>query len=118
VVKTFCSPAELGARLAELGWTATIREVDIPILAGTAIPTGTDWSEQSASTSATEPITRSGVGARLLRRSATVLQGRGNPYGGQLLPDALTVTFGSTICIACLHQLDCMSRKVGDLRSP
>jgi SAM-dependent methyltransferase len=44
VVKTFYSPAELAARLAELGWTATIREVAVPILAGTAIPTGTGWS--------------------------------------------------------------------------
>jgi hypothetical protein len=43
-----------------------------------------------------------GVSARLLRRSATVLQGRVDSYGGQLLPDALTVTFGSTICIAIL----------------
>jgi hypothetical protein len=45
-------------------------------------------------------------------------KGRVDPYGGQLLPDALTVTFGTTICIACLHQPNCMSRKTGDLRSP
>jgi SAM-dependent methyltransferase len=38
-VKVFYSPAELAARLAELGWTATIREVAVPILAGTAMLT-------------------------------------------------------------------------------
>jgi SAM-dependent methyltransferase len=41
VVKVFYSPAELAARLAELGWTAAIREVAVPILVGTAMPTGT-----------------------------------------------------------------------------
>jgi hypothetical protein len=41
VVKLFYSPAELAASLAELGWTATIHEVAVPILAGAAMPTGT-----------------------------------------------------------------------------
>ena len=44
-VKMFYSPAELAAKLAGLGWTATIREVAVPILAGTATPTGTGLSE-------------------------------------------------------------------------
>ncbi len=36
VVKVFYSPAELTARLAELGWSAHIRETSTPLLIGTA----------------------------------------------------------------------------------
>lgn len=38
VVKVFYSPAELAARLTELGWTASIRETRDPLLVGTARP--------------------------------------------------------------------------------
>jgi SAM-dependent methyltransferase len=38
VVKVFYSPAELAVRLAELGWSARIREVGVRVLAGTARP--------------------------------------------------------------------------------
>jgi SAM-dependent methyltransferase len=36
VVKVYYSPAELAARLAELGWSAEIRETSTPLLVGTA----------------------------------------------------------------------------------
>jgi SAM-dependent methyltransferase len=36
VVKVFYSPAELAARLAELGWSASIHETRTPLLVGTA----------------------------------------------------------------------------------
>jgi SAM-dependent methyltransferase len=36
VVKVYYSPAELAARLAELGWSAAIRETGTPLLVGTA----------------------------------------------------------------------------------
>jgi trans-aconitate methyltransferase len=36
VVKVYYSPAELTARLAELGWSAEIRETSTPLLVGTA----------------------------------------------------------------------------------
>jgi SAM-dependent methyltransferase len=36
VVKVYRSPAELAARLAELGWSAEIRETSTPLLVGTA----------------------------------------------------------------------------------
>jgi SAM-dependent methyltransferase len=49
VVKTFYSPAELAVRLAELGWTATIREVAVPVLAGTAMPTGAGFERMAVS---------------------------------------------------------------------
>jgi hypothetical protein len=42
VVKVFYSPAELAARLAELGWSATIREASVGLLVGTARPGGSD----------------------------------------------------------------------------
>jgi SAM-dependent methyltransferase len=38
VVKVFYRPAELAARLAALGWSASIREVDVGVLVGTACP--------------------------------------------------------------------------------
>jgi demethylmenaquinone methyltransferase/2-methoxy-6-polyprenyl-1,4-benzoquinol methylase len=36
VVKVYYTPAELAARLAELGWSADIRETSAPLLVGTA----------------------------------------------------------------------------------
>jgi hypothetical protein len=42
VVKVFYSPAELAVRLAELGWSATIREASVGLLVGTARPGGSD----------------------------------------------------------------------------
>lgn len=36
VVKVYYSPAELAARLAELGWSAEIRKTSTPLLVGTA----------------------------------------------------------------------------------
>ena len=36
VVKVYYSPAALAARLAELGWSARIRETSTPLLVGTA----------------------------------------------------------------------------------
>jgi len=36
VIKVYYSPGELAGRLAELGWSAEIRETSIPLLAGTA----------------------------------------------------------------------------------
>jgi SAM-dependent methyltransferase len=42
VVKVFYSPAELAARLAELGWSASIREADVGLLVGTARPGSSD----------------------------------------------------------------------------
>ena len=36
VVKVYYSPAELAARLAELGWSASIQETSTPLLVGTA----------------------------------------------------------------------------------
>jgi hypothetical protein len=44
VVKVYYSPAELTARLADLGWTASIREASIGPLVGTARPSGSDPS--------------------------------------------------------------------------
>jgi demethylmenaquinone methyltransferase/2-methoxy-6-polyprenyl-1,4-benzoquinol methylase len=41
VVKVFYDPPALAARLAELGWSARIRDVDVNVLAGTARPAGT-----------------------------------------------------------------------------
>jgi SAM-dependent methyltransferase len=38
VVKVYYSPGELAARLAELGWSAEIREASTPLLVGTARP--------------------------------------------------------------------------------
>ena len=38
VVKVFYSPAELTGRLAELGWTASVREASVGLLVGTARP--------------------------------------------------------------------------------
>jgi hypothetical protein len=38
VVKVYYSPGELAARLAELGWSAEIRETSTPLLVGTARP--------------------------------------------------------------------------------
>ena len=38
VVKVYYSPAELAARLAELGWSASIREANVGLLVGTARP--------------------------------------------------------------------------------
>jgi SAM-dependent methyltransferase len=38
VVKVFYSPAELAARLAELGWSASIHEAGVGLLVGTADP--------------------------------------------------------------------------------
>jgi SAM-dependent methyltransferase len=38
VVKVFYKPGELAARLAELGWSAEIRESSTPLLVGTARP--------------------------------------------------------------------------------
>ena len=47
-------------------------------------------------------------------------KGRVDPYGGLLLPvccpDALTVTFGTTIRIACMRHPSCLSRRSDDLR--
>jgi SAM-dependent methyltransferase len=43
VVKVYYSPAELAARLAELGWSASIRETSIPLLVGTARPATSDY---------------------------------------------------------------------------
>jgi demethylmenaquinone methyltransferase/2-methoxy-6-polyprenyl-1,4-benzoquinol methylase len=40
VVKVYYPPAELAARLAELGWSASVRETDVGLLAGTAHPLG------------------------------------------------------------------------------
>jgi len=40
VVKAYYSPAELAARLAELGWSAEICETSTPLLVGTARRTG------------------------------------------------------------------------------
>jgi hypothetical protein len=37
-VKVFYAPDDLEARLAELGWSATVRRVDRRLLAGTAHP--------------------------------------------------------------------------------
>ena len=55
-----------------------------------------------------KPHVSAGVSARPLQRSATVLQGScwslRRSVAARLLPDALTVTFGTTIRIACLHQ--------------
>jgi demethylmenaquinone methyltransferase/2-methoxy-6-polyprenyl-1,4-benzoquinol methylase len=42
VVKVFYSPAELAARLAELGWSANIHEASVGLLVGTARPTSSD----------------------------------------------------------------------------
>jgi len=42
VVKVFYSPAELAARLAELGWSANIHEASVDLLVGTARPTSSD----------------------------------------------------------------------------
>jgi SAM-dependent methyltransferase len=42
VVKVFYSPAELAARLAELGWSASVREASVPLLVGTAHPRSSD----------------------------------------------------------------------------
>jgi SAM-dependent methyltransferase len=42
VVKVFYSPAELAGRLAELGWSASIREASVGLLVGTARPTSSD----------------------------------------------------------------------------
>jgi SAM-dependent methyltransferase len=39
VVKVYYSPGELAARLAQLGWSAAIRETSVPLLVGSAIPT-------------------------------------------------------------------------------
>jgi hypothetical protein len=36
VVKVYYTPGELAARLAELGWSADIRETSSPLLVGTA----------------------------------------------------------------------------------
>jgi demethylmenaquinone methyltransferase/2-methoxy-6-polyprenyl-1,4-benzoquinol methylase len=36
VVKVYYSPAELAARLADLGWSASIREANVGLLVGTA----------------------------------------------------------------------------------
>ena len=36
VVKAYYAPGELAARLAELGWSAEIRETSTPLLVGTA----------------------------------------------------------------------------------
>jgi hypothetical protein len=41
VVKVYYRPDELAARLAELGWSAAIRETGSPLLVGTARWTGT-----------------------------------------------------------------------------
>jgi demethylmenaquinone methyltransferase/2-methoxy-6-polyprenyl-1,4-benzoquinol methylase len=38
VVKVYYSPAELAARLAELGWSASIREASVGLLVGAALP--------------------------------------------------------------------------------
>jgi trans-aconitate methyltransferase len=38
IVKVFYSPADLAARLAELGWSADVRETDDPLLVGSACP--------------------------------------------------------------------------------
>jgi SAM-dependent methyltransferase len=38
VVKVYYEPAELAARLAELGWSATVAETSDPLLVGTATP--------------------------------------------------------------------------------
>jgi SAM-dependent methyltransferase len=38
VVKVYYSPAELTARVAELGWTASIREASVGLVVGTARP--------------------------------------------------------------------------------
>jgi hypothetical protein len=38
-------------------------------------------------------------------------------WGGRV-QHPLGATISTTICIACLHQPDCMSRKAGDLRFP
>jgi demethylmenaquinone methyltransferase/2-methoxy-6-polyprenyl-1,4-benzoquinol methylase len=40
VVKVYYSPAELTARLAGLGWTASIRQAGVGLLVGTARPGG------------------------------------------------------------------------------
>lgn len=42
VVKVFYSPAELAARLAELDWSASVRETGVPLLVGTARPRSSD----------------------------------------------------------------------------
>jgi demethylmenaquinone methyltransferase/2-methoxy-6-polyprenyl-1,4-benzoquinol methylase len=42
VVKVYYSPAGLAARLAELGWSAEIRETHVPLLVGTARPRTSD----------------------------------------------------------------------------
>src|SRR5918996_1031033 len=42
VVKVYYSPGELVVRLAELGWSAEIRETSIPLLVGTARPGTSD----------------------------------------------------------------------------
>jgi demethylmenaquinone methyltransferase/2-methoxy-6-polyprenyl-1,4-benzoquinol methylase len=44
VVKVYYTPAELAARLAELGWTAAIRETSVGLLVGTALPSSSDPS--------------------------------------------------------------------------
>jgi hypothetical protein len=36
VVKAYYAPGELATRLAELGWSAEIRETSSPLLVGTA----------------------------------------------------------------------------------
>jgi hypothetical protein len=36
------SPAELAARLAELGWSASIREASVGLLVGTARPSNSN----------------------------------------------------------------------------
>jgi SAM-dependent methyltransferase len=42
VVKVFYQPAELAARLAELGWSASVRETSVRLLVGAAHPRGSD----------------------------------------------------------------------------
>ena len=42
VVKVYYSPAGLAARLAELGWSAEIRETRVRLLVGTARPRTSD----------------------------------------------------------------------------
>jgi hypothetical protein len=38
VIKVFYEPSELAARLAELGWSASVREVNPLVLSGIAQP--------------------------------------------------------------------------------
>jgi SAM-dependent methyltransferase len=46
VVKVFYSPAELTARLAKLGWAASIRESSLGVLVGTARPGWDDGAQR------------------------------------------------------------------------